>query len=137
MGDVMFQAKLMVWFTIIVFVIFGVLFVASPSVMFERVTDAEITSASGRIDISAMYGGLSIAIGVILAKLVLKHDTLRMAVLAATWVAGLMAITRGLAIVVVQNPNETMWLYFSTEVVFTIWGILILRKLRSRRFYFK
>ncbi|MCW8346436.1 DUF4345 domain-containing protein [Vibrio sp. ZSDZ65] len=133
----MFQAKLMVWFTIIVFVIFGGLFVASPSVMFERVTDAEITSASGRIDISAMYGGLSIAIGVILAKLVLKHDTLRMAVLAATWVAGLMAITRGLAIVVVQNPNETMWLYFSTEVVFTIWGILILRKLRSRRFYFK
>ncbi|MCL9774128.1 DUF4345 family protein [Vibrio methylphosphonaticus] len=133
----MFQAKLMVWLTIIVFVIFGALFVVSPSVMFERVTDTEITSTSGKIDISAMYGGLSIAIGVILAKLVLTHDTLRTAVLAASWIAGLMALTRGLAIAVVHNPNETMWLYFSTELFFTMWGLFILRKLRSRRFYFK
>ncbi|MGF1777051.1 DUF4345 family protein [Vibrio nomapromontoriensis] len=133
----MFQAKLMVWFTIIVFVIFGVLFVVAPSVMFERVTDAEITSTSGIIDISAMYGGLSIAVGVILAKLVWATDTLRTAVLAATWIASLMALTRWLAIAVVQSPNDTMWVFFFMEAVFAVWGMLILRKLRSRRFYFK
>ncbi|MGF1748535.1 DUF4345 family protein [Vibrio cionasavignyae] len=133
----MFQAKLMVWFTIIVFIIFGVLFVVAPSVMFERVTDAEITSTSGMIDISAMYGGLSIAVGVILAKLVWATDTLRTAVLAATWIASLMALTRWLAIAVVQSPNDTMWVFFFMEAVFAVWGMLILRKLRSRRFYFK
>ncbi|MFA0087513.1 DUF4345 family protein [Vibrio sp. 10N.261.51.F12] len=133
----MFQAKLMVWITVFVFVIYGALFVVSPGVMFERVTGSELLSRSALIDVRATYGGLSVAVGLVLARLALNADTLRTAVMASMWLAALMGLTRAMGFLVDQNPSDTMVFYLGAEVVFTLWGGLILRKLRTRRYYFK
>ncbi|USD63485.1 DUF4345 family protein [Vibrio sp. SCSIO 43140] len=133
----MFQAKLMVWITTLVFFGYGLLFSLSPNMLFERVTDSALFSYSAAIDIRATYGGMMMAIGIILALLVLRNETLKLSVIAATLLAGLMAVTRLMGIVVESQPNDTMQIYLATEVFFTVWGLFILWKLPKRRFYFK
>ncbi|WP_234497066.1 DUF4345 family protein [Vibrio maritimus] len=133
----MFQAKLMVWITTLVFLGYGLLFSLSPNMLFERVTDSALFSYSAAIDIRATYGGMMMAIGIILALLVLRAETLKLSVIAATLLAGLMAVTRLMGIVVESQPNDTMQIYLATEVFFTVWGLFILWKLPKRRFYFK
>ncbi|GAL17804.1 DUF4345 family protein [Vibrio maritimus] len=133
----MFQAKLMVWITTLVFFGYGLLFSLSPNMLFERVTDSALFSYSAAIDIRATYGGMMMAIGIILALLVLRAETLKLSVIAATLLAGLMAVTRLMGIVVESQPNDTMQIYLATEVFFTVWGLFILWKLPKRRFYFK
>lgn len=133
----MFQAKLMVWITTLVFFGYGLLFSLSPNMLFERVTDSALFSYSAAIDIRATYGGMMMAIGIILALLVFRAETLKLSVIAATLLAGLMAVTRLMGIVVESQPNDTMQIYLATEVFFTVWGLFILWKLPKRRFYFK
>lgn len=133
----MFQAKLMVWITALVFFGYGVLFSLSPSALFERVTDSALFSNSAVIDVQATYGGMMAAIGIILALLVLKQETLKLSVVSATLLAGLMAVTRTMGIVAETQPNDTMQIYLLTEVFFTLWGLLILWRFPKRRMYFK
>jgi hypothetical protein len=133
----MFQAKLMVWITALVFLGYGVLFSLSPSTLFERVTDSALFSYSAAIDVRATYGGMMAAIGIILALLVLKEETLKLSVISATLLAGLMAVTRTMGIIAETQPNDTMQIYLITEVFFTLWGLFILWKFPKRRMYFK
>ncbi|MBY6196118.1 DUF4345 family protein [Vibrio hangzhouensis] len=133
----MFQAKLMVWISALVFFGYGFLFSLSPNTLFERVTESALFSYSASIDVRATYGGMTLAIGIILALLVIKQDTLKLSVIAATLLAGLMAVTRMMGIVAESQPNDTMVFYLGTEVFFSLWGLFILWKFPKRRMYFK
>ncbi|GMQ49045.1 DUF4345 family protein [Vibrio sp. 10N] len=133
----MFQAKLMVWITALVFFGYGVLFSLSPSALFERVTDSALFSYSAAIDVRATYGGMMTAVGIILVLLVLKQETLKLSVVSATLLAGCMAVTRAMGIVAETQPNDTMQIYLITELFFTLWGLFILWRLPKRRLYFR
>ncbi|WP_038223042.1 DUF4345 domain-containing protein [Vibrio mediterranei] len=133
----MIQAKLMVWITALIFSGYGVLFTLSPNTLFECVTDSALFSYSASIDVRATYGGMSVAVGIILILLVIKNETLKVSVVASTLLAGFMALARTVGIAIESQPNDTMLLYLLAEAFFTLWGVFILWKLPKRRFYFK
>ena len=121
--------KIFVLFTAAFFFVYGVLFALFPSSLAENVTGSVPGTASGLIDMRATYGGMSIAMGVVMFLLANNQETLRLGLL--TVIAALlgMAASRTLGLIVDGNPNKLMYVYLIAEVVLSIVAVLLYRRI--------
>ncbi|MEM9177033.1 MAG: DUF4345 domain-containing protein [Myxococcota bacterium] len=109
------------------FVVYGLLFVFVPEPLATTITGGAPSTASGMIDLRATYGGMSIAVGWMLAAFARDealHATGLRAV-AATLLC--MAGGRTVGIVVDGNPNTWMWIYLAAEIAVAAAALVALR----------
>jgi hypothetical protein len=101
------------WF----FVLYGFAFALAPIEMSHMVTGGVTDTLSGVIDVRATYGGMSIAVGVVLLLLAKQSSTLSLSLLATAVVLLAMAAGRLLGMVLDGEPNSIMYVYLGAELL--------------------
>ncbi|MDG1207503.1 MAG: DUF4345 domain-containing protein [Pseudomonadales bacterium] len=99
------------------FVIYGCLFTILPATFASLVTDGVPTTATALTDMRATYGGMSIAVGILLAMFAMRKETLRSGIVALCLLMTCMASTRVIGMVVDGEPNALMFIYLLLELV--------------------
>ncbi len=110
-------ANAIVWLTATLFIAYGVVFAVAPAFMMEFVSGSAFGSTSAAIDARSTFGGLTIAVGVVIAILGTNDNSMPTALLAIALILGAMAITRLLGIVVDGEPNIVMYVYLLAEIL--------------------
>ena len=100
-----------------IFALYGLLFSIAPVELARLVTGDAPSSPSALIDMRATYGGMSIAVGMILMLLALKEETIRIGVVSLLLVVVCMAATRIVGIAVDGDANIAMYFYLGLEIV--------------------
>ena len=81
------------------------------------VTDGVPSTASALIDMRATYGGMSIAVGILLAMFAIRQETLRSGIVMQALLMTCMASTRVIGMVLDGEPNVLMFIYLLLELV--------------------
>ncbi len=123
-------SKLIVVLSAILFVAYGFGFALAPGYVSQAVTGSMPSSASGLIDMRATYGGMSIAVGVLL--LLLSRSDLRQGLIGVLLLMLCMAVARAYGILTDGTANTLMYAYLVLEVAiaFTA-GVLAARAGRN------
>ena len=100
-----------------IFALYGLLFSIAPVELARLVTGDAPSSPSALIDMRATYGGMSIAVGMILMLLALKEKTIRIGVVSLLLVVVCMAATRIVGIAVDGGANIAIYFYLGLEIV--------------------
>lgn len=109
------------------FVGYGVAFVAFPAQLLHWVTDANISTASGLIDVRATYGGMSLAVGIALWLMSNKLDTYRQGLQSILMLMVMMAIGRIYGMFIDGDANTIMFIYLGLEVGASVMCLLLLK----------
>lgn len=109
--------KILVQLTAVFFLVYGLLFALSPGSLSSMVTGGVPATTSGLIDMRATYGGMSIAVGILMLLLANNQSTLRLGLLSVIVVLLGMALARTIGIVVDGAPNNLMYVYLVAELV--------------------
>lgn len=117
--------KILVLLTAVFFLVYGALFVLFPSALSGTVTGAAPVTTSGLIDMRATYGGMSIAVSVILMLLVRNDATVRTGLLGMIIVLMGMALARLFGIIVDGSPNELMYVYLVAELAPSLFALVL------------
>ena len=86
-----------------------------------------MSSSSGLIDIRATYGGMSLAVGIILYLLATGKDTLKIGLISVSVLMLAMAMGRIIGIGLDGTPNIYMYIYLALELAVGILALLLLR----------
>ena len=120
-------SKFIVVLTAIVFLLYGVGFSVIPELLSHFVTGSSPTSPSGVIDMRSTYGGMSIAVGILLFLLSRSHLNLGLTATLILMVS--MAVTRTYGLLIDGPANSLMFVYLALEIsVASAAGVLMLRK---------
>ena len=123
-------SKLVINLTALFFVVYGLLFTILPSELAELVTGSIPATASGLTDMRATYGGLSIAVGVLMLVLAKNEGTHRLGLTFVALTMLGMASSRTLGFVVDGPQNSVMVAYLVAELFAASWAIILLRRKR-------
>ena len=104
----------------VIFIVYGIFYMLVPAAMSTYVTDSIPTTTSALIDMRAIYGGMSIAIGIVLAILSLKNKTLRTAIMILMVFMITMASGRMLGVALDTGANSKMYYYLISEVLIAL-----------------
>ena len=118
--------RILLWLNCLVFVIYGFAFTLFAENLAIWVTDTAPRSTSGLIDMRATYGGMSLAIGIILGILAKEATTVRLGITSLIIIMGGMATGRLLGIVIDGNANGVMYLYLAAEILVIILALVSL-----------
>ena len=113
-------SALIVRLTAAVFAAYGVGFILAPAWMADLSTGAVPATASGLIDMRATYGGLSLAVGVLLWRLAASPETLRAGLRSVIVLMVGMAGGRLVGMALDGSANALMWTYLAAECVLTV-----------------
>ena len=113
-------AKILCLINAAIFFVYGVFYMFSPVEMSVYVTESTPTTSSALIDMRAIYGGMAIAIGIVLAILGWKKETLRTAIMILMIFMITMASGRLLGIVLDTGANNKMYTYLISEVLIAL-----------------
>jgi hypothetical protein len=102
--------------TAAVFTFYGIGFVVAPELLSQWVTGAIPASASGLIDMRATYGGMSVAVGVLLFVLSSKGGSIENGLLGVIILMLCMASGRIYGIAVDGSANMVMYIYLAIEI---------------------
>ena len=109
-------SSIVIWLAGGFFVLYGMAFSIAPSLMANVTTGSIPSTVSGLVDFRSTYGGMTVAVGVMifyLARYASPLHGLRM-----TYVVLLgMATTRVVGFMVDGATNELMYLYLAAELV--------------------
>jgi hypothetical protein len=111
------MGKILVLLTGCFFAIYGLAFTLAPTEMSYFVTGGSTGTVSGLIDMRATYGGMSVAVGVLLVHLAKRSNSLPLALLATALVLLAMASGRIVGMVVDGEPNIMMYIYLGAELI--------------------
>lgn len=104
------------WFAGVFFVLYGIAFAIEPSGMAYATTALVPNTVSALVDIRATYGGMTIAVGILIIYLKQRGSVQHS--LLVVWVVLLcMAATRAIGFVSDGSTNALMVLYFVAEIV--------------------
>ena len=120
--------KFLVQFTAIFFLAYGLMFSIYPGSLSNLVTGSVPSTTSGLIDMRATYGGMSIAVGILMWILAKNQITLRLGLLSVILVLLGMATARTLGIITDGTPNNLMYIYLAAEVIPSIIAIVLYRR---------
>ena len=112
----MTMQRLLVRLTALIFVLYGVGFIVAPALLSQYVTGAVPASASGLIDMRATYGGMSLAIGLLLLHLS-RQSTPRTGLLGVLLLMLGMAGGRVCGMLVDGAANPVMQVYLALEII--------------------
>lgn len=118
-------AKIFILVNALVFFIYGLLFLIIPVESSNWVVDTSPSTSSGLIDMRATYGGLAIAVGIIFYLLASNTATIKVGLISTMVALVAMALGRFIGIVIDANPNPTMYIYLTIEIVFAVIGAIL------------
>ena len=119
--------KLLVYAVGLFFLAYGVAFTLLPLEMAQFVTGAAPATASGVIDMRATYGGMSVAVGILLIVLGGRAEWGSRGLLASAIVLRGMAGGRVIGMVLDGSPNMLMYLYLAGELMFAALALILSR----------
>jgi hypothetical protein len=113
----------------VIFIIYGCFYLLYPIEASMYVTQSIPATTTAVIDMRAVYGGMSIAIGIILVLLSINNHTLLLAVKILFIYMLCMAFARFLGVIVDGNANNKMYYYLIAEgitaMICLIWLIVV------------
>ena len=125
-------AKVLAWGSAVVFLGYGIGFTLAPAEMIQLITGDNPRTSSALIDMRATYGGMSLAIGILLVLLMRRSvGGVSDALLLTALVLLCMAITRVFGIVIDGSPNITMLVYLVLEIVVAVIALFLHSGLRK------
>ena len=119
--------KILIWLTAAFFLVYGLLFTLFPGELSNFVTGSVPGTTSGLIDMRSTYGGMSIAVGVLMFLLGANERTIKLGLLSVFVVLAGMAISRIVGIIVDGSPNKLMTIYLVAEIVTATIAIVLYR----------
>ncbi len=130
MAQPLLLTRVVLWTSALTFLGFGVAFAACPTEM-AAVVEIDATSPMARADIRAMYGGLEIGIGLILALCATRDRHVVHGVLLSTLALAAMASMRGLGVLCDAEQPPLTYLLWLSEIFGAGVGVLALRREQS------
>ena len=112
--------KLLCIVNALIFIIYGLFYIFVPAEISFYVTESIPTTVSGLIDMRATYGGMAVAVGLVLGYLSLKNETLPTVILILLVYMLAMAAGRVLGLVVDGAANNKMYYYLISEIIIAI-----------------
>ncbi len=122
------MSKLLVYATGLFFLLYGAAFTLLPEQLSLLVTDASPGSSSAMIDVRATYGGMSVAVGIILFVLGSKAELISVGLLSTALILLAMATGRLLGMLIDGSPNTIMYIYLIAELAFGCLAVYLLRR---------
>lgn len=113
----MTTARVLVFLGSAFFILYGFAFTVLPVELAVFVTGEAPSTSSGLIDMRSTYGGMSVAVGIVLALLAIRDDTVRTSVVGLLIVMLCMAATRVVGIAIEGQPNTIMYIYLLLEAL--------------------
>jgi hypothetical protein len=110
------------------FSLYGLLFFFVPETLLFWVTGSAANTTSAMIDTRATYGGMSLAIGLLLFYFSMKLVYEKLGLVFVILIMGNMAFGRSLGILLDGNPNPVMWLFLVGELVTLIISAVLLTR---------
>ena len=104
----------------VIFMVYGLFFIFAPAETALYVTDLKPSNPSTLVDMRAMNGGMSIAIGIVLAVMSLNKKTLPSAVFILLIFMMAMALGRLIGLILDGDVNDKMYYYLISEVIIAI-----------------
>ncbi len=123
--------KVFLWINAVVFLIYGLCFIALPEMMSQLVTGTVPDTTSGLTDMRATYGGMSLGFGVLLAYAAQSSHLKRFGVLCVVFIMMGMTIARTLGMLIDGSPNENMYIYLALELLVSGLGARIFFKTKK------
>lgn len=102
--------------TAAVFTLYGIGFAVAPKILSQHLTGDFPASASGLIDMRATYGGMSVAVGILLFVLSSKRRPIEDGLLFVIALMLCMAGGRIYGIAVDGSANMVMYIYLALEI---------------------
>ena len=119
-------SSFVVWLAGSFFVLYGLAFTVEPYGMAYLTTALEPNTISSLVDIRATYGGLFIAVGLVI--IYLNQRVSAQHSLLVVWLVLLcMATTRAIGFIIDGQTNMLMYLYFAAEILGAALAILAAR----------
>ncbi len=119
-------ATILLWVTIALFVLFGLGFIFAPAFFAQLLTESVPDTPSGRIDLRATYGGLSLGAAIYWAWCAREKTRVQSGLLSALSLLTVTALARIFGMIVEGSPNIFMVLLLAAEVLFVgllFWAI--------------
>ena len=110
------------------FVLYGLAFMFVPEATLYWVTGSVMNTASAIIDTRATYGGMSLAIGLLLFYFSIKPVYEKLGLIFVMLIMGNMALGRSLGILLEGEPNPIMWRFLIGEVITLLISAWLLRR---------
>ena len=120
-------ARLVIWLNSAVFFLFGLAAATAPDLVAEATLGAAPATGAALIDARATYGGMMMAVGVILAWTANNALLIPLGLRCVAILMGLMAGFRLLGILLDGSPNLMMWIYLGAEAVSLVLALMALR----------
>ena len=117
--------------TSVLFIAFGVAFVAFPQDVAELVTDGFPIVPSAVTDMRATYGGVPLGLGLFVGLCARRTDWLRPGLIVSLLVIACIGMGRLVGIIVDGSPNAFMIVFLSTEVVSVALFAVAVRRVSS------
>lgn len=112
----------------IFFIAYGLAFLFIPETMMYWVTGASLNTASSIMDTRATYGGMSLAIGLLLQYFSTKAVYEKLGLIFVILIMGNMALGRSLGMLSDGEANPVMWLFLGGELITLLISLYLLRK---------
>ncbi|MCR9094606.1 MAG: DUF4345 domain-containing protein [bacterium] len=118
---------ILVWLNAGLFFFYGLLFVVAPEVVATAITEGAPQTSAAKIDFRATYGGMTVAVGLLLAALARDPALHRVGLRGVLVLMLCMAGGRTIGIVTEGGPNVWMWLFLAGELAVAAAAFAILR----------
>lgn len=110
------------------FFLYGLAFIFIPESMLYWVTGSSLNTPSAIIDTRATYGGMSLAIGLLLHYFSIKDVYQKLGLIFVILIMGNMALGRGLGMLIDGEANAIIWLYLIGELTTLCLSAWLLKK---------
>lgn len=110
------------------FVVYGLVFMFMPETVLYWVTGSSLNTPSAIIDTRASYGGMSLAIGLLLHYFSIKDVYQKLGLIFVILIMGNMALGRSLGMLTDGDANPIMWLYLIGELITLFVAAFLLKK---------
>lgn len=111
--------------------LFGVVYVVAPDVMLERIGSFPDLGPEATTDVRATYGGLQIALGIVVLWCAGSPDRRATGLLVAAVTMGSLAVSRTIGLLVDREPTIEMTGAAALEAAWCLLAVLLLRRRSS------
>ncbi len=110
------------------FGLYGLVFIFIPETMLYWVTGSSLNTPSAIIDVRATYGGMSLAVALLLYYFSIKDLYQKLGLIFVILIMGNMALGRSLGILIDGDANPIIWLYLIGELATLGLSVCLLKK---------
>ncbi len=125
---------LVVRLTAAVFALYGLAFVLAPAALARWITGSAPTASPGMIDLRATYGGMSVAVGILLFRLASRPSTVPLGLVGVVLLMLGMAAGGLYGMLVDGSPSTLMLVCLGLELAVAALAIRLLRSTPTARF---